>query len=445
MKIKICPKCKAHNTESAILCAECYASLNGVAPVEDTGERPAKRVKICPKCGAENGATAVICGSCYASLTDVVPTDAATVSAPQFKTCPNCGTQNAVGATRCKTCYKPFEEQAISAINTNEPPPNDVKNLLGISFLKSVFKKGESFDKYTPTGFSYKNFCISKKDIEDIKNLVCKNIPFVLQNDDYNRLKNDTYIFYNETFSYKEHPLFDKDTANAFACLAKPTARVYKVTPPLEKYIIVVLQGLAIAITISSAIYMKCNPCMVFENPDGICNLLRCCKGICFGSGSNLQALQQYDEQYGLIPDDEEKLFILEGLVKGGLTMVALHELGHIISGHVTGERLEKKFGSEYLYTYSRNQERDADRFAINATNSIYDSLVREYVFLGGIMHNLWPISFGGYGSNLSYNETDTHPASVERFRMILEGCKDLQEKYAITEEKYKRCIPVDF
>ena len=439
MKIKICPKCKAHNTESAILCAECYASLNGVAPVEDTGERPAKRVKICPKCGAENGATAVICGSCYTSLTDVVPSTETTASAPQFKTCPNCGTQNAVGATRCKTCYKPFEEQAENKPrSTQTQPANNT-----IEKPSDILPNDEDLNKYFGSkpaktcktkGFAYmeKKFGIFENDVIAIKDMVF-NAPFIANCNDYSVFRNETYFLFNEKFN-------DAYTINAYADgIENIIGRYGIVNLQLSrnyKYGIVIYDGYSLVVSALAAAYVKFYPDLNFHSPEKIRGVLEEIVRIRRSNAGNfdISALKSLDEKFDLIPDNPEQIQFIREISTVALASTIAHEFGHIVSGHII----------PMTPLFTRNAERIADKFAIDTINSLGDERIKNFFFLGALIGQLTLISISPNFMALELDPRSNidHPANLERFRMLMEGTKATNH-FGFTEEKYVSCIPL--
>lgn len=459
MKIKICPKCKAHNTESAILCAECYASLNGVAPVEDTGERPAKRVKICPKCGAENGVTAVICGSCYASLTDVVPSTETTVSAPQFKTCPNCGTQNAVGATRCKTCYKPFEEQAENKPrSTQTQPANNT-----IEKPSDILPNSEDLNKYFGSNsaktcrFAYreKNFGIFENDVKKIKDMVF-NAPFITNYKDYSFFKNKTVLIYNEnndiidelveycvvTFClefFLSKDLYKKENEEETLDISKYKEILSKYKE--FNYIIIVSDIFSLMVSAVVAAYVKFNPDLNFSAPEKMREVFTEIKKICKKNNYKFDtsALRYLDEKFDLIPDNSKQADLIKAISLAALAFAIAHEFGHIVSGHNIQPIEIKK-----IPRYSRNNERTADKFAIDTINSMGDERIKNYVFLGALMLQLTLVSMipKDMALELPSNSDASHPADFERFRMLMEGTKATNH-FGFTEEKYVSCIPL--
>lgn len=472
MKIKICPKCKAHNTESAILCAECYASLNGVVPVEDTGERPAKRVKICPKCGAENGVTAVICGSCYASLTDVVPSTETTASAPQFKTCPNCGTQNAVGATRCKTCYKPFEEQAENKPRSTQTQPVSNTTVKPSDILPNSEDLNKHFGSNSAKtcktmGFAYreKNFGIFENDVKKIKDMVF-NAPFITSYKDYYVFKDKTAFLYKEKDNnilskvvdiILDEKLKSQSIENVFACCIdylQSFENFYDEEGKLDfseykkflskyekfKYLIVVSDGFGLAVSAVVAAYVKFNPDLNFSAPEKMREVFTEINKIYKKNNYNFDtsALRYLDEKFDLIPDNSEQIRRIKAISLVALAFAIAHEFGHIVSGHTFQLREINN------PRYSRNNERTADKFAIDTINSMGDEVIKNFIFLGALMLQLTLASMTSedMALELPSNSNSSHPAELERFRMLMEGTKATNH-FGFTEEKYISCIPL--
>lgn len=461
MKIKICPKCKAHNTESAILCAECYASLNGVASVEDTGERPAKRVKICPKCGAENGATAVICGSCYTSLTDIVPSTETTASAPQFKTCPNCGTQNAVGATRCKTCYKPFEEQAENKPRSTQTQPASNTTVKPSDILPS----NEDLNKYFGSNsaetrrFAYreKNFDIFENDVKKIKDMVF-NAPFITNYKDYSVFKDKAVFIYKEKDDIINELVESQDIYGVFT-LCIDFLRSYKDLYNKEgklniskyeellskyeefKYLIVVSDGFGLEVSAVVAAYVKFNPDLNFSAPEKMRDVFTEINKICKKNNYKFDtsALKYLDEKFDLIPDNSEQIRRIKAISLAALAFAIAHEFGHIVSGHNIQPKVIKEIARN-----NRNNERTADKFAIDTINSMGDEVIKNFIFLGALMLQLTLASMTSedMALELSSNSNSSHPAELERFRMLMEGTKATNH-FGFTEEKYVSCIPL--
>ena len=110
------------------------------------------------------------------------------------------------------------------------------------------------------------------------------------------------------------------------------------------------------------------------------------------------------------------------------------HELGHIVYGDI--------FKIDSGSAYTRNMERSADEFAADVINGIEDPSLREVLTLGAALSFVADAALDGADRDIPVDSEISHPATLERFNILLEKTGGAPARYNLTEESFLKCIP---
>ena len=146
-----------------------------------------------------------------------------------------------------------------------------------------------------------------------------------------------------------------------------------------------------------------------------------------------MENLKELNAKYELFSGSSENESI-KALSFAMTAMTIAHELGHIVYGDIF------KIGTGSAY--ARNMERSADEFAVDVINGIEEPSVREILTLGAALSFVADAALGDADSDIPVESEISHPATLERFKILLEKTGDAPARYNLTEESFLECIP---
>jgi hypothetical protein len=194
--------------------------------------------------------------------------------------------------------------------------------------------------------------------------------------------------------------------------------------------------GMCMAYTVIAAAYMAYSTEMVLSEPEKLrevlleMNRLLCDKDGRFGKTQ----LGEMVRKFKLFPEEARKLERIKTLASSMIAFVIAHEFGHIIHGDI--------FNGVDSGVYSRNMERAADQFAADAIKSLEDPDICKFMFLGAALSFIADAALGNADITIAVEDSDSHPATLERFNNLLKNAPCSIEHFNMTESVFRKCMP---
>ena len=273
---------------------------------------------------------------------------------------------------------------------------------------------------------------IAAPDVETLKNIVFSSAT-IQNTPDYKHFADNVYFMYNDKYS-------DSTQFNAYATVVGNILEKYGIedndlASDPSRPAIVLYEGLNLVYFAFAAFFQKLNPSLTLEQPEKIRDFLLNVNEHLHrnDSGFSMEDLKSLDAKYDLFsnPSEYENIKILSFAMTA---MSIAHELGHIVYGDIF------KIGT--ASAYARNMERSADEFAVDVLNGIEDASLREILILGAALSFVADASLGGADRDIPVESDISHPATLERFKILLEKTGDAPARYNLTEESFMQCIP---
>ena len=324
-------------------------------------------------------------------------------------------------------CWKDFESALASVTPSSVRDSSRIeeirkfKEMYSIRIVSPVNDEGET-----------QEVTIASPDAVAVKDMVFSSAT-IQNTPDYKHFSDKVFFMYNDEYD-------DSNNFNAYATVISNVLERYGIHDPVLEEdplrpAIVLYEGLNLVNFTFAAFYKKYNPALTLDHPEKVREFLVSVNEILCrnGGGFDESSMKELDAKYELFSQPSEYENI-KALACAMTAITIAHELGHIVYGDIF------KIGTGSAY--ARNMERSADEFAVDVVNGIQDPALREVLTLGAALSFVADCALGGADRDIPVDSDISHPATLERFRILLEKTGDGPARYKLTEENFLQCIP---